>query len=140
MEHIQRAARGGAGLSEGASSNIIHPIRLDRLNGMRYTQIAKKYRIDPRTAKRYAEKNLPLDELEHRPFPSVLDPYKPTIQRWLMLEPLPSRTIWNRLLVMGCRCGYTIVNDYVKKAKQSIAAVPVSSNSPSQKSDSVHTR
>ena len=127
MEPMQRAARGGVESGEGDSS-IIHPIRLDRLSGMRYTQIARKYRIDPRTAKRYAEKNLPLDELEHRPFPSVLDPYKPTIQRGLALEPLPARTVWNRLLAMGCRCGYTIVNDYVKKARQSLTAAPVSKN------------
>ena len=94
MEPMQRAARGGAESGEGDSS-IIHPIRLDRLSGMRYTQIARKYRIDPRTAKRYAEKNLPLDELEHRPFPSVLDrisqPYSAG-WRWSHCRPEPYGT------------------------------------------------
>ncbi len=119
---MERTQRGGPGRAGGDSTGVIHPIRRDRLSGMRYTQIARKYRIDPRTAKRYAEKNLPLDELEHRPFPSVLDPYKPTIERWLAAEPLAARTVWNRLLAMGCRCGYTIVNDYVKKARPGLAA------------------
>ena len=30
-------------------------IRNDRLKGMNYTQLGKKYHMDPRTAKRYAE-------------------------------------------------------------------------------------
>ena len=30
-------------------------IRNDRLKGMSYTELGKKYHIDPRTAKRYAE-------------------------------------------------------------------------------------
>lgn len=99
------------------TNEVIQPIRYDRLKGMRYTQIAEKYRIDPRTAKRYAEKNLSLDELEHRVFSSVLDPYKSVIQRWLVAAPLSAREVWLRLVSMGCRCGYTIVNDYVKKIR-----------------------
>ena len=101
---------------------VVHPIRRDRLMGMKYTQIAKKYRIDPRTAKRYAEKNLPIDCLEHRPFPSVLDPYKGMINAWLHSGPVKTTTVLAYLRKMGCRCGYTIVNDYIKKERGSYPA------------------
>lgn len=57
----------------------LNPIRSDYLSGMSYVSIAKKYGIDPRTAKRYALNNLPNEHLEQRPFPSVLDQYKPII-------------------------------------------------------------
>jgi len=90
-------------------------IRQDFLNGMSYTAISRKYSIDPRTAKRYAENNLPLEMLEKRPFTSVLDPYKDQIDRWLLNGPIFSTTIHDRLIECGCKCGYTIVNDYVRK-------------------------
>ncbi|MEG0743021.1 MAG: hypothetical protein RR521_12380, partial [Clostridia bacterium] len=60
--------------------------------------------------------------LEHRPFPSILDPYKLVIHRWLATEQLSARTVWIRLREMGCLCGYTIVNDYVKKIKHHSAS------------------
>jgi hypothetical protein len=91
------------------------PIRNDYLSGMSYVAIGKKYGIDPRTAKRYALKNLPNEFLEQRPFPSVLDQYKPMINMWLENGKLPSTVIHDRLVEMGCVCGYTIVNDYVQK-------------------------
>mgnify|MGYP002539812838 CR=1 FL=1 len=98
--------------------NVVYPIRRDRLLGMTYSQIAEKYQIDPRTAKRYAEKNLPTDYLEHRPFPSVLDPFKSEIDQWLKETGLTATEVWNRLKKRGCQCGYTIVNDYVRKSRQ----------------------
>jgi len=90
------------------------PIRQDFLNGMSFTAIGRKYYIDPRTAKRYAINNLPLEELEKRSFTSVLDPYKDQIDRWLLNGPIFSQTIHDRLVEYGCKCGYTIVNDYVR--------------------------
>ncbi len=63
------------------SKEIVQPIRQDFLNGMSYTAIASKYSIDPRTAKRYVINNLPLEELDKRPFSSVLDPFKDQIDR-----------------------------------------------------------
>lgn len=50
------------------SKKIIQPIRQDFLNGMSFTAIRKKYSIDSRTAKGYAINNLPLEELDKRPF------------------------------------------------------------------------
>lgn len=96
------------------SKEIPQPIKRDFLNGMSYAAIGRKYSIDPRTAKRYVEINLPLEELEKRPFASVLDPYKEMIDRWLLNGPIFSRTIHDRLIECGCNCGYTIVNDYVR--------------------------
>lgn len=96
------------------SKEIPQPIKQDFLNGMSYAAIGRKYSIDPRTAKRYVENNLPLEELEKRPFASVLDPYKGLIDRWLLNGPIFSRTIHDRLIECGCNCGYTIVNDYVR--------------------------
>lgn len=95
--------------------DLPHPIRQDFLNGMSFAAIGRKYYIDPRTAKRYVINNLPLEELEKRSFSSVLDPYKDQIDRWLLNGPVFSRTIHDRLIECGCKCGYTIVNDYVQK-------------------------
>jgi len=97
---------------------LINPMREDYLSGMNFVQIGMKYGIDPRTAKRYSLNNLPTEHLQQRPFPSVLDDYKPAIQAWLKTGNMPSTLIHDRLLEMGCRCGYTIVNDYVQKLNQ----------------------
>lgn len=97
------------------SKEIIQPIRQDFLNGMSFAAIGKKYSIDPRTAKRYVINNLPLEELDRRPFSSVLDPFKDQIDRWLLNGPIFSRTIHDRLIECGCKCGYTIVNDYIRQ-------------------------
>ena len=71
----QEAAGKGVGM-EGANWM---DIRSDRQKGLSYTEIARKYHIDPRTAKKYAES-------ETRPVyslsgvkPSKLDPYKEQI-------------------------------------------------------------
>ena len=97
------------------SKDIIQQIRQDFLNGMSYTAIGRKHSIDPRTAKRYVINNLSLEELDKRPFSSVLDPYKDLIDHWLLNGPIFSRTIHDRLIEYGCKCGYTIVNDYVRQ-------------------------
>jgi len=49
-------------------------IRSDRPKGMSYTEIARKYNIDPRTAKKYAESEMrPVYSLSSVK-PSKLDP------------------------------------------------------------------
>lgn len=51
-------------------------IRSDRQKGMSYAEISRKYHIDPRTAKKYAESDTrPVYSLTE-PKPSKLDPYK----------------------------------------------------------------
>jgi len=93
----------------------VHKIRQDYLSGMSFAAIGEKYAIDPRTAKRYAINNLPLEHLENRPFSSVLDPYKSLIDSWLINGRIFSTLIHDRLIEQGCTCSYTIVNDYVRK-------------------------
>ena len=51
-------------------------IRSDRKKGMSYTELGKKYNIDPRTAKRYAESETRPEYRLTGPKPSKLDPYK----------------------------------------------------------------
>ena len=51
-------------------------IRSDRQKGLSYTEIARKYNIDPRTAKKYAQSETrPVYSLSTTK-PSKLDPYK----------------------------------------------------------------
>jgi len=94
--------------------DIVYPIKRDYLSGMSFVAIGKKYKIDPRTAKRHAINNLPLEHLENRPFSSILDPYKEMIDQWLLNGRVFATTIHDRLTELGCTCGYTIVNDYVR--------------------------
>jgi len=96
-------------------SITVHPIRHDYLSGMSFSAIGEKYDIDPRTAKRYALNNLPLEHLDNRPFSSVLDPYKKLIDSWLVNGRIFATTIHDRLAELGCMCSYTTVNDYVRR-------------------------
>ena len=74
-------------------------IRSDRQKGLSYTEIGRKYNIDPRTAKRYAQaETRPVYSLSE-PKPSKLDPYKEQIAVWLEEAPYScllytSRTVW----------------------------------------------
>ncbi|MDF2989389.1 MAG: Integrase catalytic region [Eubacterium sp.] len=97
------------------SNEKTHPIRQDYLNGMTYKAVSLKYQIDVRTAKRYVQLNLPLSNLEQRPFNSVLDPYKQQIDLWLSAEKIYASTVFDWLVSEGCTCGYTIVNKYVQE-------------------------
>ncbi len=51
-------------------------IRNDRQKGLNYTEIGKKYHLDPRTAKRYAQSETKPAYQLSGPKPSILDPYK----------------------------------------------------------------
>jgi transposase len=94
--------------------DVIYPIRRDYLNGMSFAAISRKYYIDQRTAKRYALQNLSIEAYENRVYPSVLDPFKPQIDEWLLNGPMFATIIRDHLVEIGCECGYTIVNDYVR--------------------------
>ena len=96
-------------------SDKIQPIRLDYLRGMTFRAIAEKYRIDQRTAKRYALENLPTEQLEHRPYYSILDEYESVIRLMLCERPVFARTVYTRLRELGYKGGYTIVNRKVQQ-------------------------
>jgi len=108
-------SRTGFDRKEMAKGETIHPIRRDWLSGMSYVALGEKYAIDQRTAKRYAMSNLPLEYLDNRPFSSVLNPYKASIDKWLLNGRIFSTVIHDRLIEQGCKCGYTTVNDYASK-------------------------
>ena len=90
-------------------------IRQDHLNGMTYRAIAEKYQIDQRTAKRYADGNLPLSQLENRPFPSLLDSYESLIRARLEQGPVFASVIYRELKEQGYPGGYGIVNRRVQQ-------------------------
>ena len=95
-------------------------IRNDRKKGLSYTEIARKYHMDPRTAKKYAESDIkPIYKLTG-PKPSKLDSYKHQIDLWLEEAPFSAVRIHEKLLEQGCDCKYTIVREYVSSKKQNL--------------------
>ena len=95
------------------------PLRREYLQGATYKAIAEKYQIDQRTAKRYVQLNLPLEEYEHRPYHSVLAPYSGLIRKWLFDDQLSSAQVHRKLLEKGCQCSYSLVNRAVQKILRS---------------------
>jgi len=110
---LQKAGRKG-GKMEG--DNWMD-IRNDRQKGMSYTEIARKYNIDPRTAKRYAQADTkPVYSLSD-PKPSKLDPYKEQIDVWLEEAPYSALRILEKIKEMGFPGEYSIVKHYVRGKK-----------------------
>ena len=58
-------------------------IRSDRQKGMSYTELGKRYQMDPRTAKKYAESAQKPKYTLTEPKPTKLDAYKQQIDQWL---------------------------------------------------------
>jgi transposase len=51
-------------------------IRSDRQKGLSYVELGRKYHMDPRTAKRYAESPQKPEYTLSEPKPTKMDPYK----------------------------------------------------------------
>ena len=95
-------------------------IRTDRQRGLSYTEIARKYHIDPRTAKKYAESTTrPVYSLSE-PKPSKLDPYKDQINLWLEEAPYNSARILEKIKEQGFTGSRTIVQEYVRGKKEQL--------------------
>lgn len=95
-------------------------IRSDYKKGLNYTEIARKYNIDPRTAKKYAHsESKPVYNLTD-PKPSKLDPYKPQINIWLEEAPYSAQRIWEKLAEQGFAGSYTVVKQYVRGKKEQL--------------------
>ena len=93
-------------------------IRSDRQKGLSYTEIARKYHIDPRTAKRYAESDTrPVYSLTE-PKTSKLDPYKEQIDVWLEEAPYSATRILEKIKEQGFPGEYSIVKHYVRGRKE----------------------
>ena len=85
---------------------------------MSYTELARKYNLDPRTAKRYAESDSrPVYELT-RSKPSKLDAYKHQIDVWLEEAPYSAVVILEKLVEIGFEGKYSIVKEYVRGKKK----------------------
>lgn len=72
-------------------------LRSDQKKGLSYKEIASKYNIDPRTAKKYAESETrPVYSLSAAK-PSKLDPYKEQIAIWLEEAPYSAERILEKI-------------------------------------------
>lgn len=95
-------------------------IRSDRQKGMSYKEISKKYHIDPRTAKKYAEADTkPVYQLRERK-PSKLDPFKKQMDIWLEEAPYSAVRIFEKMQEQGFDGKYSIVKEYVRSKKQDL--------------------
>lgn len=84
---LESACRSGGGKGVKTEGANWMDIRSDRQRGFSYTEIARKYNIDPRTAKKYAQSETrPVYSLSAAK-PSKLDPYKEQIAIWLEEAP-----------------------------------------------------
>ena len=85
-------------------------IRSDRQKGLSYTEIGRKYNIDPRTAKRYAQaETRPVYSLR----PSKLDPYKEQIAVWLEEAPYSAERILEKIREQGLDGGHCALPGFV---------------------------
>ena len=80
-------------------------------------ELGRKYHIDPRTAKQYAESpEYALSE----PKPTKMDPYKQIVDEWLEEAPYSALRIQEKLREMGFDGGYSIVKAYVSSRKMDL--------------------
>ena len=95
-------------------------IRNDRQKGLSYAEIARKYHLDPRTAKKYADSTTkPVYSLTD-PKTSILDPYKEQIIHWLEEAPYSAQRIWEKIQEQGFAGGYTTVKHFVRGKKEQL--------------------
>ncbi len=88
---------------------------LQKLN-LSAAQIAKACILDEKTARRY----LKIERYTARKSsqrPSMLDPFKDQIGRWLGKYPYSAVQIYERLRQEGYKGGYTMVKNYVRKVR-----------------------
>ena len=95
-------------------------IRGDRQKGMSYVELGKRYHIDPRTAKRYAQSPQKPEYTLTAPKPTKLDAYKQQIDQWLEEAPYSAVRILEKLREMGFDGGYSIVKAYVSSRKKDL--------------------
>ena len=95
-------------------------IRSDRQKGLSYVELGKKYHIDQRTAKRYAESPQKPEYTLSGPEPSKLDGYKQQIDQWLEEAPYSAVRILEKLQEQGFEGKYSIVKEYVRGKKMDL--------------------
>ena len=95
-------------------------IRSDRQKGLSYVELGKKYHMDQRTAKRYAESPQKPAYTLTGPKPSKLDAYKQQIDQWLEEAPYSAVRILEKLQEQGFEGKYSIVKEYVRGKKMDL--------------------
>ena len=95
-------------------------IRNDRLKGMNYKELSKKYHIDPRTAKKYADSPERPEYTLTVPKPTKLDVFKQQIDLWLEEAPYSAVRILEKLKEQGFDGKYSIVKQYVSCKKMDL--------------------
>ena len=95
-------------------------IRSDRQKGLSYVELGKKYHMDQRTAKRYAESAQKRKYTLTGPKPSKLDGYKQQIDQWLEEAPYSAVRILEKLQEQGFDGKYSIVKEYVRGKKKDL--------------------
>ena len=83
-------------------------IRSDRQKGLSYVELGRKYHMDPRTAKRYAESPQKPEYTLSEPKPTKMDPYKQIVDEWLEEAPYSALRILEKLREMGFDGGYSM--------------------------------
>ena len=86
-------------------------IRSDRQKGLSYVELGKKYHIDPRTAKRYAESPQKPEYTLSEPKPTKLDPYKQIMDEWLEEAPYSEYGFWKN-------CGRWVLTEATASKKR----------------------
>ena len=76
-------------------------IRSDRQKGLSYVELGRKYHMDPRTAKRYAESPQKPEYTSSEPKPTKMDPYKQIVDEWLEEAPYSALQILEKLREIG---------------------------------------
>jgi len=77
-------------------------IRSDRQKGLSYTELGRKYHMDPRTAKRYTESPERPEYTLSEPKPTKLDAYKHIVDEWLEEAPYSVIRILEKPRKMFC--------------------------------------
>ena len=88
-------------------------IRSDRQKGLSYVELGKKYRMDQRAAKRYAESPQKPEYTLSEPKRTKMDSYKQIVDEWLEEVPYSALRILEKLREMGFDGGCSIVKVYV---------------------------
>ena len=96
-------------------------IRSDRQKGLSNVELGKKYHMDQRTAKRYAESPEKPKYTLSEPKPTKVDPFKPVVDEWLEEAPYSAKRILEKLREMGFDGGYSIVKAYVSSRKMDLS-------------------
>ena len=76
-------------------------IRAAHQKGLSYSEIGRKYNIDRRTAKKYAQSESRPEYVLTDSKPSKLDPYKAQIALWLEEAPYSAIRIWEKVKEQG---------------------------------------